>query len=183
MGESRPAPEGKQGIGCSRVLTNSPTFDWHITNLRNYINLTATAVPPQEIDGQEFAQFGSGSGMHGIPGDYTPPSRFVRATVLSRTAITGKTAEDAEQPGFHVLNNFDIPIGAIRDKQGKTTLYDTTWYTVAADTKNKRYYFHTNDNRRVRCIDLSKANLDAKETFVIPMKSEEDVQDLTPPSK
>ncbi len=165
------------------VLTNSPTFDWHITNLRNYINLTPTAIPPVAIDGVEFAQFGSGSGLHGMPGDYTPPSRFVRATALSRTAIPGKTAADAVQQGFHVLNNFDIPVGSIRDKEGKATAYDTTWYTVAADTKNRQYYFHTHDNRRIRVIDLTKVNLDAKDTVAIPMKSKEDVQDLTPPKK
>lgn len=165
------------------VLTNSPTFDWHVTNLRNYINLTATEVPPVKIDGVEFAQFGSGSGLHGLPGDYTPPSRFVRATALSRTAIPGKTAADAVQQGFHVLSNFDIPLGSIRDKDGKTTLYDTTWYTVAADTKNKQYYFHTHDNRRVRVIDLTKMNLDAKDIVSIPMKSKEDVLDLTPTKK
>ncbi|MBM4327900.1 MAG: choloylglycine hydrolase family protein [Deltaproteobacteria bacterium] len=165
------------------VLTNSPTFDWHMTNLRNYINLTATAVPPLEIDGMEFAQFGSGSGMRGIPGDYTPPSRFVRAVALSRTAVPGKTAEEAVQQGFHVLSAFDIPAGSVRDRHGKTILMDRTWYTVAADTKNKRYYFHTNDNRRVRVIDLTKVNLDAKDTVFIPMKGKEDVQDLTPKKK
>ena len=33
------------------VLTNSPSFDWHVTNLRNYVNLTVTAVPPVELSG------------------------------------------------------------------------------------------------------------------------------------
>ena len=30
------------------VVTNSPTFDWHTTNLRSYINLTAINVPPSD---------------------------------------------------------------------------------------------------------------------------------------
>jgi choloylglycine hydrolase len=112
-----------------------------------------------------------------------PASRFVRATALSQAAIPGKTPQDAVQAGFHILNNFDIPVGAIRDKAGKTSLYDTTWYTVAADTKNKQYYFHTHDNRRIRVIDLTKMNLDAKDTISIPMKSKEDIRDLTPTKK
>ncbi|MBI5249284.1 MAG: linear amide C-N hydrolase [Desulfomonile tiedjei] len=140
-------------------------------------------VPPLKIDGLELAQFGSGPGLHGLTGDYSPTSRFVPATVLSRAAIPGKTAADAVQQGFHVLNNFDIPVGAVRDKLGKQILYDTTWYTVAADTKNKQYYFHTHDNRRIRVIDLTKMNLDAKDRVFIPMNSKEDVQDLTPPGK
>jgi choloylglycine hydrolase len=31
------------------AMSNSPAFDWHITNLRNYINLTATNVPPVAV--------------------------------------------------------------------------------------------------------------------------------------
>ena len=61
------------------VMTNSPTFDWHMTNLRNYIALNPRNVPPLKIDGMTFRQFGEGSGMLGLPGDTTPPSRFVRA--------------------------------------------------------------------------------------------------------
>ena len=64
------------------TFTNSPTFDWHLTNLRNYINLTPNNVKPIVWDGLEFAPFGQGSGMVGLPGDFTPPSRFVRGSYL-----------------------------------------------------------------------------------------------------
>src|SRR5579859_1221802 len=40
------------------VLTNSPTFDWHITNLRNYVNLSPVNVPPVKLDGLTLGQFG-----------------------------------------------------------------------------------------------------------------------------
>jgi choloylglycine hydrolase len=63
------------------------------------------------------------------------------------------TAQGAVQARFHILNNFDIPVGATRDKVGKTALYDTTWYTVTADTRNRQHYFHTHGNRRIRVID------------------------------
>jgi choloylglycine hydrolase len=33
------------------VLTNSPTFDWHMINLRNYVALHPRNVPPVTIDG------------------------------------------------------------------------------------------------------------------------------------
>jgi hypothetical protein len=39
---------------------------------------------------------------------------------------------------------------------------------------------YANDNRRVRIIDLIMENLDAKDTVPVHMKSEEEVQDLTP---
>ena len=68
------------------VLTNSPTFDWHMTNLRNYIALDPLGASPVKIDGKTFQSFGMGDGMLGLPGDFTPPSRFVRSAVFSSTA-------------------------------------------------------------------------------------------------
>jgi choloylglycine hydrolase len=69
-----------------RVLTNAPSFDWHMTNLRNYINLSAVALPSKKIEDLEFGPIGAGSGLLGLPGDYTPPSRFVRAVAYTQTA-------------------------------------------------------------------------------------------------
>ena len=76
------------------VVTNSPTFDWHMTNLRNYVNLTVTNVPPIGLGGITLAEFGQGSGMRGLPGDFTPPSRFVRAVAFSQSAIPPDTAPE-----------------------------------------------------------------------------------------
>jgi choloylglycine hydrolase len=94
-----------------------------------------------------------------------------------------KAAQGAVQARFHILNYFDIPVGATGDKVGKTSLYDTIWYTVAADTRNRQYYFHTHYNRLIRVIDLTKIALDAKDTVSIPMKGKEDNRDLTPSKK
>lgn len=55
------------------VITNSPTYDWHLTNLRNYLNLSPQPADPLTIDGKTVLPFGSGSGLVGLPGDFTPP--------------------------------------------------------------------------------------------------------------
>jgi choloylglycine hydrolase len=70
-----------------RVMANSPTFDWHMTNLSNYINLSVLNVPPVQLSGLKLAQFGQGSGLHGFPGDYTSPLRFVRYSRSRETVI------------------------------------------------------------------------------------------------
>src|SRR6266545_4464283 len=46
------------------VATNSPPFDWHVTNLRNYLNQTAMDVPPLAIEGTTITPIGEGTGMH-----------------------------------------------------------------------------------------------------------------------
>ena len=40
------------------VITNSPSYDWHMTNLRNYINLSAVALPTKKIENLGFYSFG-----------------------------------------------------------------------------------------------------------------------------
>ena len=39
--------------------------------------------------------FGSGTGLKGMPGDFTPPSRFVRAAIYGQSAAPNDTAGDA----------------------------------------------------------------------------------------
>ena len=64
------------------VITNAPTYDWHEINLRNYVNLSPVGIPGKKIDELDFRPLGGGSGMIGLPGDFTPPSRFVRRPPL-----------------------------------------------------------------------------------------------------
>jgi len=138
-------------------VTNSPTFDWHMTNLRNYINLSATNVPPVDMGGITLAQLGQGSGLRGLPGDFTPPSRFVRAVAFSQSAMPSDTAQQAVQQAFHILNNFDIPYGAVRQVDNGQMHAEATVWTSASDLKNLRWYFRTYDDQSIRSIDLMKA--------------------------
>jgi choloylglycine hydrolase len=64
------------------VMTNSPSFDWHMTNLQNYANLRPANSTPITVENVQASGFGQGTGMLGLPGDYTPPSRFVRLVAL-----------------------------------------------------------------------------------------------------
>ena len=93
------------------VITNSPGFDWHMTNLRNYVNFSLDNHPPIQLGSVKLAPFGQGSGMLGMPGDFTPPSRFVRAVAFSQSVLEPKTGDEAVLTAFHILNNFDIPRG------------------------------------------------------------------------
>ena len=165
------------------VLTNSPAFDWHMTNLRNYVNFSMTNAAPVKVGSVTLKPFGQGSGMLGMPGDFTPPSRFVRAVAFSQSVFPSKTGEDAVLEAFHVLNQFDIPKGAARehekDEHGNV-LADYTIWTSASDLKTKRFYFRTYENSQIRMVDLMKMNLDAKEIVTISMKGGEAIKPVTP---
>ena len=117
--------------------------------------------------------------MLGMPGDFTPPSRFVRAAAFSQSVLEPKTGDDAVLTAFHILNNFDIPKGAAREVQKDehgNILADYTLWTSASDLKAKRYYFRTYEDSRIRMVDLTKINLDAKAIVTFPMHGEETFQ-------
>lgn len=149
------------------VFTNSPTFDWHMTNLNNYINLSPNNAPPIKFDGLTFSSFGQGSGMVGLPGDFTPPSRFVRAAFFSRTATPVENANEGIAQTFHLLNQFDIPVGIARQVEGGVTYTDYTLVTVARDPTNLKYYFKTYEDQNVRMVDMNNFDKEGKEILTI----------------
>ena len=139
------------------VITNAPTYDWHLTNLRNYTLLQAAPRTGTPVNGKTLMPLGAGSGLQGMPGDFTPPSRFVRAAALTASARPLATSRDAVFEAFRILDNFNIPLGAtLAPGQLPTDIESGTQITSASDLKNKVYYFHTQFNRQVRMIDLKK---------------------------
>ncbi len=161
------------------VMTNSPSFDWHMTNLRNYISLSPNNASPVKIDGETFLPLGQGSGMIGLPGDFTPPSRFVRAAIFTATATPSKTAEAGVDQVFHILNNFDIPVGASRDVSDGVVHNDYTMLTTARDPQSLRYYYKSYEDQTIRMVDLKQLDLNAKGIKMVSTKGQQPIADMT----
>ncbi|OSP56268.1 choloylglycine hydrolase family protein [Pseudoruegeria sp. SK021] len=150
------------------VITNSPAYDWHMTNLRNYIGLSPDNDGPVSIDGQTLAGFGQGTGMFGLPGDFTPPSRFVRATAFVATAEQPATSDAAVFQAFHLLNAFDIPKGLVRDPS-EDGAQDYTVWTSAADTKAGVYYFKTYQSQQLESVTVAEVLAGLNGIHTVPM--------------
>ena len=165
------------------VITNSPGFDWHLTNLCNYVGVSPANAPPQKLSGMRFSAFGQGSGMRGLPGDFTPPSRFVRAVAFTQSALPMETAREGVLQAFHILNQFDIPKGSAKQTTRNGDSYDYTPWTAASDLRNLQYYFHTFQNRRIRMVDLKKMDPDAEQAKTISMGGDEVIEDLSAQAK
>ncbi len=136
------------------VLTNSPGFEWHLTNLNNYIDLFPGGVAPHRLSDLTLTALGAGSGFLGMPGDVTPPSRFVRIAFYKATAPLRTNGPETVLQCFHILNNFDIPIG-IEHPIGKSPdIPSATQWTSATDLTNRKIYYKTAYNSTIRCIDL-----------------------------
>lgn len=152
------------------VLTNSPDFTWHLTNLNNYVNLYPGVAKSQKWNGVELSSISAGSAFHGIPGDVTSTSRFVRAAFFVATAPQRKDAFETVLQCFHILNNFDVPIG-VEHSLGDVPqgMPSATQWTVVSDTKHRCIYYRTAYNSNIRCIDLADIDFNRVRSAAYPL--------------
>ncbi len=138
------------------VITNAPGFEWHLANLSNYVNLFPGDAPSQTLGSYRVQPTGANSGFLGLPGDATPPSRFIRAAFFQASARPQPNAFATVTQCFHILNNFDVPIG-IEHAAGKApNVPSATQWTSAIDLTHRRIYYKTAYNNSIRCIDLKE---------------------------
>lgn len=165
------------------ILTNAPSFDWHLANLGNYLSLSPLNPPPLKIGTLTISPPSTGAGAPGMPGDMSSPSRFVRAFSFWRAAPTLATTEETRGQAFHILNNFDLSPGAVRTSAdssagGGITGIESTEWTAVADLKTRRYYIRTYANSQTRMLDVSAIPADAKEIKSYSIDQKEQIIDL-----
>jgi choloylglycine hydrolase len=153
------------------IMTNAPRFPWQLTNLRQYVGMTSEKPEPYQMSGLTFPATGHGSGMFGLPGDLTPPSRFVRLAVLTRFSDIQPDAERTLNLAQHIINTFDIPFGLVTDTMPdkKTILKESTQWVTFRDLTNRIVYFKTYDNQNLRKIDLNRLDFSEVKVKRIPM--------------
>lgn len=153
------------------VLTNNPTFDYHMTNLLNYVNLTGEEPDNDFISGIELKPYSRGMGAIGLPGDYSSASRFVRAAFVLHNSITGKDNQESVSQFFHILDSVAQPKGAVRLKNDK---YVITVYSSCCNTDKGIYYYKTYNNSTIMAVDMYAENIDGKTLVSYPVDRIED---------
>ena len=171
----------ENGVG---VLTNSPGFEWQVLNLSNYVNLLPGTAAPRTFGDHQASSFGVGTAFHGLPGDISPPSRFVRAAFYVSTVPPLETAEDAVSQAFHILHNFDLPLGTefgASERAHMPDLPSATQWTAVSDQSNGLFYFTSMYDSAVRKVDLNRIDFSAGDEIVRPLDNGRfSVQDVTP---
>jgi choloylglycine hydrolase len=134
------------------AFTNSPDLPFHLLNLTQYMNVSPETVQQSGVFGTTVTATGMGSGGLGLPGDYSPPSRFVRAAFFAANHPTPATTIDGVQELFHLLNAFDIPMGAAR--VGATS--DFTQLTIVRDARELTYAWRSYADQRIRQVNMKQ---------------------------
>lgn len=136
------------------ILTNSPPFPWQTANLQNYLNLSPQNPQAATFRGVTLTPPGQGCGLLGLPGDFSPASRFVKIATFLRFAKQTASNNEAVCLADHILNTVDIPLGTVRDS-GKET-GDYTQWIVIKDLAQKIFYFRSYNDPTLKVIDLRK---------------------------
>lgn len=151
------------------LLTNNPTFDYHILNLSGYMGLTADEPENTffgERGGVELKTYSRGMGAVGLPGDWSSASRFVRAAFVKMNSVSGDTEEESVNQFFHILQSVAMPRGCVRPENGGL---DLTVYSSCCNTDRGVYYYTTYDDFRIRSVDMQETELDGDELTVYPV--------------
>lgn len=135
------------------VLTNSPDFPWHLTNLRNYMNASPVQIEEQTWDGVTLTPFGQGGGSSPLPGGYTPPARFVRTAFLKSNTPLPEDTDQAVNTCFHILESVSLPKGAVITSRDTA---DYTQYTSFMNLSTGDYYYKTYENSQISAAKISQ---------------------------
>lgn len=145
------------------VLTNSPPFEHHLMNLRQYGHLTTGYPACAE---QFLSPFGRGFGAVGLPGDMSPMSRYVRAAFLKLNSPP-LSGEKLITQHFHVLECVSMPRGSVYTEDGREEI--TAYSSCMCGSS---YYFRTYNDSRIRAVDMAKEALSSAALVCYPMEDE-----------
>lgn len=147
------------------VLTNNPTFDYHMTRLCDFGNLSR-AQPEIRFGNTALTPYSRGMGAMGLPGDLSSVSRFVRATFTKCNSVSGDGEAESVSQFFHILGTVEQTRGCVRLPDGRDVI---TVYTSCINTQKGIYYYTTYENRSISAVDMRRCDPDGGELFRLPL--------------
>lgn len=176
----------------ARVLTNDPPLEWHLRNLNGFSALTPgwpsqndfLRVDTQSPAGVVPRPVGHGWNLLGLPGDLSPPARFVRMFFLRGYALQHSPPAgfgEAVALGTALLNHVFIPLGAValNPELGQADALEYTPYGLLKSPVDKKFLFRGYGNTQWRMVDLAAADLSKPMSWPVEDGSQ-GVLDVTP---
>lgn len=138
------------------VLTNNPPFEEQMSNLSNYMSLSAKQPENRFCANLPLHAYSRGMGALGLPGDLSSQSRFVRAAFVKMNSLSGDTEEESVSQFFHILGSVDQQRGCCDLGGGE---YEITLYTSCCNTDKGIYYYTTYNNHQISAVDMRREDL------------------------
>ncbi len=141
------------------VLTNNPTFDFHMTNISNYQALYSGLAENKLCKNIALGNYSLGLGAFGLPGDFSSTSRFVKAVFVKENSVCDGGEKESVHQFFHILQSVAMPKGCVLTRSGE---YEYTRYSCCCNTDTGVYYYTTYFNSTVRSVDLHSVDLNGE---------------------
>lgn len=147
------------------VLTNNPTFDYHLMNLNNYMSLHEGKSENKFSNELKFNNYSLGLGALGLPGDFSSTSRFIKATFVKYKSKLGKGEAESVNQFFHILDSVAMPKGCVLVRNGE---YEYTRYSSCCNADKGIYYYKTYEDFNIKKIEINSFDLNTNELYEMP---------------
>ncbi len=148
------------------VLTNNPPFDFHRTNASQYMGLGTGRALSQFKEKIPMNNFSLGMGAFGLPGDFSSPSRFIRALFVKENSVAECNEKSSVNQFFHILNSVSMPKGCVLSK-GE---FEYTLYSSCCNADTGVYYYTTYNNPEITEIKMHDVDLNQAELYKYKVK-------------
>lgn len=154
------------------VMTNNPQFGCQLENLGNYLNLTVGI--PQNVFSEKAGvkPYSNGLGSFGLPGDYSSPSRFVKAAYLKLNSVCKDNETDSISQFFHILGSVSVPDGCVKLPQDD---YNVTTYSCCVNADKGIFYYRTYTNSQITAVDMRRENLNSSGLREFPLVKDQQI--------
>lgn len=147
------------------VMTNSPTFDFHLLNLSHYMGTTREIANNRFAKNLDIQAYSRGTGGFGLPGDLSSASRFVRAAFVLNNSVVDCSEQSSVSHFFHILGSVAQQKGCCAVDHG----YEYTIYSSCCNTTKCIYYYTTYENSKISAIDMHHTDIDATTLTSYPL--------------
>ena len=157
------------------VLANDPPFPTQFSLLGACLSLDST--PPQNTlcGGVDVPIISRGFGASGLPGDFSSPSRFVRAVFVKNHTKVESTLSTSVSRFFHLLSSVSVPFGTVKAENGREVV---THYSSAARLDDLSYYFTTYYCGAIRKVSPTEVQRSDEHLFSLPLAEEELISEI-----
>lgn len=159
------------------VMTNNPTFDYHMTHLADYMGASPEEIVNRFAPSADIWAYSRGMGGFGIPGDLSSASRFVKVAFTKMNSESGDSEAESITQFFKILGSVEQQRGCCRlgkDQDGNDKC-EITIYSSCCNMDKGIYYYTTYNNSRITGIDMHHEDLDADQVVSYPLRDEQTI--------
>lgn len=155
------------------VMTNNPTFPFYQMYMNHFMNLTSKSPQCSFADDLKLSVYGQGMGAMGLPGDFSPASRFVKAAFLKWNSRSTIDENSNVSQFFHIMDGVSMVKGAVITPEGRK---DITTYTCCINTDKGIFYYKTYDNSQIQAVNLWKEDLESGNLIKYELHKEQQIR-------